>query len=107
MVYVGYYSQMEQSMQDQLAEQKSSIEAELLDTLRSACVHCRRDSLWQKLFAPSSGFVFADLMEMVDLVSVSDVATPGLTANSLLSKSKTRYQVKCHFAIWHYKLTRS
>ena len=105
-VYVGYYSQMEQSMQDQLAEQKSSIEAELLDTLRSACVHCRRDSLWQKLFAPSSGFVFADLMEMVDLVSISDVVTPGLNENYLLSKSKTRYQVKyAYIVILQYGIT--
>ena len=98
MVYVGYYSQMEQSMQELMSEQKSSIEKELLDTLRSASVHCRRDFLWQKQFAPASGFVFADLMEMVDLVSVSDVATPGLAASSSghspSSKSKSRYQVK-------------
>ena len=98
MVYVGYYSQLEQSMQAVMAQQKSAIEGQLLSTLRSASVHCRRDSLWQKLFAPSSGFVFADLMEMVDLVSVSDVATPGLSVSSSrhspLSKSKARYQVK-------------
>lgn len=100
-VYVGYYSQLEQSMQAVMAQQKSAIEGQLTSTLRSASVHCRRDSLWQKLFAPASGFVFADLMEMVDLVSVSDVATPGLSVSSSrlspLSKSKARYQslVRC------------
>ena len=97
-VYVGYYSQLEQSMQAVMAQQKSAIEGQLLSTLRSASVHCRRDSLWQKLFAPASGFVFVDLMEMVDLVSVSDVASPGINVcssrHSPLSKSKAKYQVE-------------
>ena len=96
-VYVGYYSQLEQSMQSVMAQQKSDIERQLISTLRSASVHYRRDSLWQKLFSPASGFDFSDLMEMVDLVSVSDVAMPGLSASftrlSSLSKSKGRYQV--------------
>ena len=99
-------------MQAVMAQQKSAIEGQLLSTLRSASVHCRRDSLWQKLFAPSSGFVFADLMEMVDLVSVSDVATPGLSVSSSrhspLSKSKARYQVKsCLFPHCNINITYS
>jgi hypothetical protein len=98
--YVGYYSQHEQSMQEVMRQQKSSVEETLFLVLKSATVHCRRDQLWQKLYSPKSGFDFSDLMEMADLVSVNDVFTTGLSMSSTISSLsvfKGRYQslVRC------------
>ncbi|XP_050730013.1 KICSTOR complex protein SZT2-like isoform X17 [Eriocheir sinensis] len=104
--YLGYYTQYEETMQRTLESQAEEARARIQHIFNQAKIHCRRDSLWQRLTASLreeerknlpreqvlGGLSFTELSELLDLVRVEHLGSVDSQLLPLLSKPLHWYQ---------------
>ncbi|XP_063888022.1 KICSTOR complex protein SZT2-like isoform X5 [Scylla paramamosain] len=104
--YLGYYTQYEETMQRTLELQAEEARTRIHHIFNQAKIHCRRDSLWQRLTASLreedrqklpreqvlGGLSFTELSELLNLVSVEPLGSVDSQLLPLLSKPLHWYQ---------------
>ncbi|MPC08794.1 Protein SZT2 [Portunus trituberculatus] len=104
--YLGYYTQYEETMQRTLEHQAEEARTRIHHIFNQAKIHCRRDSLWQRLTASLreedrqklpreqilGGLSFIELSELLNLVSVEPLGSVDSQLLPLLSKPLHWYQ---------------
>ncbi|XP_069157334.1 KICSTOR complex protein SZT2 isoform X2 [Procambarus clarkii] len=104
--YLGYYTQYEETMQRTLEAQAEEARTRIHHIFNQAKIHCRRDSLWQRLTASLrederqkltreqilGGLSFSELSELLTLVSVEPLSSVDPQLLPLLSKPLQWYQ---------------
>uniref|UniRef100_A0A0N7ZXW0 Protein SZT2 n=1 Tax=Daphnia magna TaxID=35525 RepID=A0A0N7ZXW0_9CRUS len=70
--YLGYYTKHEQDMQSMMSEQAKKAEDLIRAIVNQAKVHCRRDTLWQRLQqSPASSSTNLTYLEFRELLTLS------------------------------------
>ncbi|KAK3871475.1 hypothetical protein Pcinc_023382 [Petrolisthes cinctipes] len=104
--YLGYYTLYEETMQRTLHTQAEEARKRIHHIFNQAKIHCRRDSLWQRLTAGLrdedkqklpreqvvGGLSFSEISELLDLVSVEPLSSVDPQLLPLLSKPLHWYQ---------------
>ncbi|XP_047479590.1 KICSTOR complex protein SZT2-like isoform X5 [Penaeus chinensis] len=103
--YLGYYTVYEETMQKTLLNQAEEARTRIQHIFNQAKIHCRRDSLWQRLTAslrdedrqklPSQalgGLSFRELSELLSLVRVEPLSSVDPQLLPLITKPLQWYQ---------------
>ncbi|XP_042227057.1 KICSTOR complex protein SZT2-like isoform X3 [Homarus americanus] len=104
--YLGYYTVYEETMQRTLEAQAEEARTRIHHIFNQAKIHCRRDSLWQRLTASLreeerqklsreqvlGGLSFIELSELLTLVRVEPLSSVDPQLLPLLSKPLLWYQ---------------
>ena len=91
---LGYYTKQEQEMQNMISEQARKAEELIQAIVNQAKVHCRRDTLWQRLQEnpSSSNLNYSEFRELLTLSYTEPVSASEPQLVPLLAQPVSWYQ---------------
>lgn len=90
--YLGYYTKHEQDMQSMMSEQAKKAEDLIRAIVNQAKVHCRRDTLWQRLQQQTNGLTYTEFRELLTLSHSEPVSSSEPQLVPLLAQPVSWYQ---------------
>ena len=109
--YLGYYTKHEQDMQSMMSEQSKKAEEMIRSIVNQAKVHCRRDTLWQRLqqnpsSQPSSSpLTYSEFRELLSLSYTEPVSSSEPQLVPLLAQPVGWYQGLAKLLLTRYPET--